>query len=154
VGGRGRPPRDLHQPDRQPRRRGRHGPWNKRPRGQGAHPRPRVPLEYYFAKLLKAHGNRVIRFLKPCGAAGRAALASFPVKRHWRDEADPDLIERSAHQLVALAEKFGYGRVVLPRSLREIPRPNDAADGLAIAVSHAFSSRVASLGFEGGKPAT
>ena len=39
-------------------------------------------------------------------------------------------------------------------NLREIPRPDDAADGLAIAVTHAFSSRVASLGFEGGKPAT
>ena len=28
-------------------------------------------------------------------------------------------------------------------ALREIPRPDDAADGLAIAVTHAFSSRLA-----------
>ena len=27
-------------------------------------------------------------------------------------------------------------------NLREIPRPDDAADGLAIAIAHAFSSRM------------
>jgi crossover junction endodeoxyribonuclease RuvC len=27
-------------------------------------------------------------------------------------------------------------------NLREIPRPDDAADGLAIAICHAFSSRM------------
>ncbi len=44
-----------------------------------------------------------------------AALASFPVKRHWHEAADPELIRSSARQLVALADKFGYERVVLPR---------------------------------------
>jgi crossover junction endodeoxyribonuclease RuvC len=31
-------------------------------------------------------------------------------------------------------------------SLREVPRPDDAADGLAIAVTHAFSSRMGGAG--------
>ena len=30
--------------------------------------------------------------------------------------------------------------------LRDIPKPDDAADGLALAITHAFSSRLASLG--------
>ena len=69
-------------------------------------------LEYHFAKLLRRHGNRVMRMTKPKKGA---ALASFPVKHHWREAADPDLIVRSAHQLVALADKFGYSQIVLAR---------------------------------------
>lgn len=49
------------------------------------------------------------------GEAG-AMIASFPVKHHWREPADLALIRRSAYQLVALADKFGYSRVVLPRT--------------------------------------
>ena len=69
-------------------------------------------LEYHFARLLRRHGNRVMRLTRPRKGA---ALASFPVKRHWREDADPDLIVRSARQLVALANKFGYSRIVLAR---------------------------------------
>ncbi len=69
-------------------------------------------LEYHFARLLRRHGNRVMRLTKP---AKGAALASFPVKHHWHEQADPELIVCSAHQLVALADKFGYSRIVLPR---------------------------------------
>lgn len=69
-------------------------------------------LEYHFARLLRRHGNRVMRLTKP---AKGAALASFPVKHHWREAADPELIVRSARQLVALADKFGYSRIVLAR---------------------------------------
>jgi crossover junction endodeoxyribonuclease RuvC len=39
-------------------------------------------------------------------------------------------------------------------NLREVPRPDDAADGLAIAITHAFSSRVTSLGPTGGERVT
>ena len=69
-------------------------------------------LEYHFAGLLRKHGNRVMRLTRPRRGA---ALASFPVKHHWKEAADPRLIRRSALQLVALADKFGYGRVVIPR---------------------------------------
>ncbi len=85
-------------------------------RGCAREAKERFPgLEYHFALLLRAHGNRVMRLLKPCPANGGAALASFPVKYHWREEADLELISRSARQLVALADTFGYARVALPR---------------------------------------
>lgn len=38
------------------------------------------------------------------------------MKHHWREPADLTLIHRSAYQLVALSDKFGYSRVVLPRT--------------------------------------
>lgn len=57
------------------------------------------------------HGNRVVRLTRVSGAT----LSSFPVKNHWRQIADPALIERSAHELVEIADKFGYENVVLPR---------------------------------------
>ncbi len=82
-------------------------------RGCALEAKARVPdIEYHFAKLLKTHGNRVMRLARLSDGSG---LASFPVKHHWKDEADPDLIRRSAKQLAALADKFGYERVVLPR---------------------------------------
>jgi crossover junction endodeoxyribonuclease RuvC len=48
----------------------------------------------------------------------------------------------------------GYGRAEKPQvgqmvktllSLKEIPKPDDTADGLAIAITHAFSTRTAKL---------
>jgi len=42
-------------------------------------------------------------------------VVSFPVKYHWRDLADLDLIRRSAHQLMDLVEEQGWQRVILPR---------------------------------------
>ena len=45
-------------------------------------------------------------------------LMSFPVKNHWYDKADLDLIERSANQLVHMFEPGLYkkfDRILLPR---------------------------------------
>lgn len=42
-------------------------------------------------------------------------LVAFPVKHHWRDRADLALIERSAGQLVELANLEGWQRVALAR---------------------------------------
>ena len=70
---------------------------------------PRIDLK--LGELLREHGNRVMRL----GRYDGVVIASFPVKSHWREEADPALIRRSACQLVAIAEKFGYERVVIPR---------------------------------------
>lgn len=82
-------------------------------RGCAKEAKERFPgLEYLFARMLKKHGNRVMRLRAlPDGSH----LATFPVKKHWREEAMPELIRRSADQLVALADKFGYERVALPR---------------------------------------
>lgn len=40
---------------------------------------------------------------------------SFPVKHHWRDMADIDLIVRSARELMTVVIDAGYDRVLLPR---------------------------------------
>lgn len=69
-------------------------------------------VEYKLGGLLAEHGNRVMRLAAlPDGSH----LGTFPVKHHWREDADLGLIERSAHQLVDLADGFGYQRLLLPR---------------------------------------
>ncbi|MDP9478823.1 MAG: macro domain-containing protein [Actinomycetota bacterium] len=81
-------------------------------RGCAREAKERIPgLEFKFGRMLQKHGNRVMRL---CTYQG-AVLASYPVKKHWREEAMPELIRRSADQLVALADKFGYEKVALPR---------------------------------------
>jgi hypothetical protein len=82
-------------------------------RGCAREAKSKVPgIERHFARLLRAHGNRVMLLSR---LRDGSRLASFPVKHHWKEEADPRLIRRSAQQLVALADKFGYERVVIPR---------------------------------------
>lgn len=68
-------------------------------------------IDFMLGHLLQVHGNRVLRLTRVNGAE----LASFPVKHHWREKADPELIRRSADQLREMADKFGYKNVVLPR---------------------------------------
>lgn len=81
-------------------------------RGCALEARDAIPgIDVRLADLIKKHGNRTMRI----GRANGADLASLPVKRHWRQEADPKLIVRSVKQLVELTDKFGYQRVVIPR---------------------------------------
>ena len=82
-------------------------------RGCAREAKAKVPgIERHFVKLLRAHGNRVMRLAR---LGDGSVLASFPVKHHWHEEADPRLIRRSAHQLVDLADKWGYSRLLIPR---------------------------------------
>lgn len=82
-------------------------------RGCALEAKTRFPgLERRFARLLKEHGNRPMRLAR---LSDGSALATFPVKHHWKQEADPDLIVRSAELLVELVDRFGYGLVLLPR---------------------------------------
>ena len=85
-------------------------------RGCAYEAKSRYPgIDHRLGDLIKRYGNRVMR-LGRYGAGGAGVMiASFPVKHHWRQEADPNLIRCSARQLVALADKFGYENVVLPR---------------------------------------
>ncbi len=69
-------------------------------------------IDLKLGRLIREHGNRVMRLAK---LADGSVLGSYPVKHHWKEEADPALIERSARQLVALANKFGHTNVLLPR---------------------------------------
>lgn len=81
-------------------------------RGCALEAKDRFPgIDFRLGELLREHGNRVMRL----GRYNGTVIASFPVKNHWKDNADPALIRCSAEQLVALADKFGYERVAIPR---------------------------------------
>ena len=85
-------------------------------RGCALEAKERYPgIDLKLGRLIEVHGNRVMRIGRYGKAGASVVIASFPVKHHWRDEADPELIQRSAEQLVAIANKFGYRQVVLPR---------------------------------------
>lgn len=84
-------------------------------RGCAREARDMVPgIDYKLGELLGEYGNRVFRLAAVPGEAG-SHLGSFPVKHSWRDRAEPKLIRRSAHQLVELADSFGYAEIFLPR---------------------------------------
>jgi hypothetical protein len=81
-------------------------------RGCAYEAKTRFPgIEFRLGELLQEHGNRVLRL----GRYGGTMISSFPVKHHWKQEADPILIRRSAKQLVKIADKFGHERVIIPR---------------------------------------
>lgn len=42
-------------------------------------------------------------------------VVSYPTKHDWRYQSDPELIERSARELVKVADYLGLKKVVLPR---------------------------------------
>lgn len=41
-------------------------------------------------------------------------LATFPTKHHWRNDSDLNLIQTSAEQIVAIANKFHLNKVYIP----------------------------------------
>lgn len=43
------------------------------------------------------------------------SIVAFPTKHHWRDPSDPKLIEKSAKELVVLADQCGWQKIYLPR---------------------------------------
>lgn len=71
-----------------------------------------------LGRQIKENGNHVAKIY---GAA--EAIYSFPVKHNWFEKADPTLIERSAHELVAAINgtptndpiAIAQLRIVLPR---------------------------------------
>ena len=42
-------------------------------------------------------------------------IVAFPVKHHWKEKADLELIETSCKQLKDLIDQEGWGKVILPR---------------------------------------
>lgn len=62
-----------------------------------------------LGSLIKQKGNHChVIFAGPI-------LVSFPVKHSWRDTADIQLIERSARELVEMANHYKWEKIVLPR---------------------------------------
>jgi len=60
-------------------------------------------------KLLE-EGNHVHLFNTPHGA-----LVTYPVKYNWWQAADPELIERSAKELIVLTNEQGWQQVLMVR---------------------------------------
>ena len=58
------------------------------------------------------HKGNIVSILREDGAE---TIVSFPVKHHWREEADPKLIEVSARTLSAFADLHGWQVIVMPR---------------------------------------
>lgn len=74
-----------------------------------------------FGDRLKSEGNRVSAFRASFlnGYTDRTNnfdwVVTFPVKHHWSQAADPDLIEISCRQLRCITEGMGWTRVIMPR---------------------------------------
>ncbi len=69
-------------------------------------------LPKVLAELLRNEGNHVFDVYKP---RRLPTLLTFPVKHHWRERAELDLIRRSVLELVAKVDRLEYRRVALPR---------------------------------------
>jgi hypothetical protein len=78
------------------------------PRGCARQARERfAELPQRLGALITAYGNHVFEL--------KDGLVSFPVEQHWLDNPDLRLIERSAGELVALADARGWQEIVVPR---------------------------------------
>lgn len=73
-------------------------------------------LQLTLGKLLAQHGNHV-QILVGANVDGTDGipLVSFPVKHHWEERADLDLIRQSAYELVVVADLAKWETILLPR---------------------------------------
>ncbi len=71
-------------------------------------------IEYDLGNLIRKNGNHVqiIRHVTTDDYY-EVALVAFPVKNHWKEQADINLIVRSCLQLVSLANKMEWNSVWL-----------------------------------------
>lgn len=84
-------------------------------RGVAAQAKQRYPeLELALGYQVRQHGNTVGILRQPDDACS-AYLVSFPVKHEWHEQADLELIGRSAEQLAQLTTLMQWQWVVVPR---------------------------------------
>jgi hypothetical protein len=90
-------------------------------------------LKAHLGKLISEKGNHV-HFLYDEGQQDMVSVYSFPVKHNWYEKADLALIERSAKELLAIADESypkdqGY-LVSDTTSVIVLPRPGCGNGGL------------------------
>lgn len=69
-----------------------------------------------FGALVKLEGNIVNYHEQQIRYDRDIFVVSFPTKHNWRDNSDIDLIKKSAHSLVQLADRLGvWKKVALTR---------------------------------------
>ncbi len=97
------------------------------PRGCARQARERFPaLPRLLGALVSARGNHVFEVVE--------GIVNFPVEHHWLENPDLRLIERSAAELVALADARGWLEVI-------VPRPGCGGGGLEWAVVRSILER-------------
>ena len=69
-------------------------------------------LPTILGKFIKEYGNRCFKLSK---VNDNTWLVSFPVKHNWWEIADLELIEKSSLELVEMADKFNWNKILLPR---------------------------------------
>jgi len=75
-------------------------------------------IDQRLGKYLRQYGNRVFILHRASTSPWEdepRELFSFPTKEHWRHPSSLELIERSAKQLVDLADKRDWQQVILPQ---------------------------------------
>lgn len=86
-------------------------------RGVALQSRSHVPgIQQMLADSIRRNGNHVSIIARQRGFGGHLlTVVSFPVKHHWFETADLELIRRSSGELDVLATIEGWKRVVMPR---------------------------------------
>jgi hypothetical protein len=91
-------------------------------KGTALQARNRYPgIDQRFGDMITRHGNHCIALRME----DTWHLVSFPTKHHWREKSDLDLIERSAVELVILADGINQWKEIY------LPRPGTANGGLS-----------------------
>lgn len=81
-------------------------------RGCAAQAKERYPgIEYKLGERIRQYGNRCFYMRYQLFDA----ILTFPVKHHWREKADIELIKKSCGEAMEMADRFGWHTVVLPR---------------------------------------
>lgn len=83
-------------------------------RGVALQAKTRIPkIDKTLGRFIKWYGNRVLWL--EANEVTYSGMMSFPVKHHWREKADLELIKKSALDLKELAEKDYLRDFILPR---------------------------------------
>jgi hypothetical protein len=68
-------------------------------------------IEFKLGRALKTFGNKVAYLGKYNGQV----ILSFPVKNHFNDHAEIDIIAKSANELKYIADNHEFKKIMLPR---------------------------------------
>ena len=71
-------------------------------------------LEVQLGQYLRCYGNRAFYMGVHETRGNSISLVTFPTKNHYRDNSDLSLIEKSAHQIKRIADKFELSKIYLP----------------------------------------
>lgn len=83
-------------------------------RGNAEYARDTFPgIDAQLAEMIGLYGNRAMKLRRT--RDNGPWIVAFPVKHHWRERANLQLIQKSTWELSAMADKFEWRQVILPR---------------------------------------